>query len=129
MPASRFVSRPRVWASAFAFVALAALTYWGFVASTSSPQSLPHFYCYLGNARLIWLHVTCDLLIGLSYVAISSTLAYLVWRERQSIPFSWMSIAFGAFIVVCGFTHSMEVLVIWKPVYWLSGVVKFRFRR
>ncbi len=121
---SRIASRPRAWASALAFVALAALAYGGGVASASSPQFLPHFYCYLGNTRLIWLHVTSDLLIGLSYVAISTTLAYLVWRERQSIPFSWMFIAFGVFIIACGFTHFMEVLVIWKPVYWLSGAVK-----
>jgi len=51
----------------------------------TSASFLPHLYCYLGNTRLIWLHVTSDLLIGLSYVAISSTLAYLVWRGCQSI--------------------------------------------
>jgi PAS domain S-box-containing protein len=108
----------------FSITAFTVLTYWVFVASKSSPQFLPHLYCYLGNNRLIWLHVTSDLLIGFSYVAISSTLAYLVWRERESIPFSWMFIAFGVFIIACGFTHFMEVLVIWKPVYWLSGAVK-----
>lgn len=89
-----------------------------------SGNFLPHFFCYLGNSRLIWFHVISDLLIGLSYVAISGTLAYLVWKLRRSIPFSWMFIAFGIFIIACGFTHFMEVVVIWNPMYWVSGAVK-----
>ena len=121
--ASRKASRFGVGGAALA-VAVAIFVGYRKLPENTSVSFLPHLYCYLGNTRLIWLHVTSDLLIGLSYVAISSTLAYLVWRERQSIPFSWMFIAFGAFIIACGFTHFMEVLVIWKPVYWLSGRVK-----
>jgi len=121
--ASRKASRFVVDGAALA-VALAIFVGYRKLLDNTSASFLPHLYSYLGNTRLIWLHVSSDLLIGLSYVAISSTLAYLVWRERQSIPFSWMFIAFGAFIIACGFTHFMEVLVIWKPVYWLSGAVK-----
>jgi signal transduction histidine kinase len=90
----------------------------------SANEFLPHATCYLRNERLIWLHVTSDMLIGLSYVAISSTLAYLVYKARREIPFSWMFLAFGLFIVTCGFTHFMEVWTVWQPVYWLSGYVK-----
>ena len=85
---------------------------------------LPHFYCYLGNSRLIWTHVAADGLIGLSYVAISTTLAYLVYKGRRAIPLHWMFLAFGLFIVACGFTHFLEVLTIWIPVYVLSAAVK-----
>ena len=35
-----------------------------------------------------------------------------------------MFLAFGLFIVACGFTHLMEVVVLWKPFYWLAGDVK-----
>jgi len=85
---------------------------------------LPHATCYLRNPKMIWLHVTSDLVIGFSYVAISSTLAYLVHRARKEIPFHWMFLAFGLFIVMCGFTHFMEVWTVWKPFYWLAGDVK-----
>jgi PAS domain S-box-containing protein len=64
------------------------------------------------------------MLIGISYVAISATLAYLVHRARRDIPFSWMFLAFGLFIVACGGTHFMEVLTVWHPFYWLAGDVK-----
>jgi len=57
-------------------------------------------------------------------VAISLTLVYLVYRTRREIPFSWMFLAFGTFIIACGFTHFMEMIVLWKPVYWLAGGVK-----
>ena len=28
------------------------------------------------------------------------------------------------FIIACGFTHFMDVVVLWKPVYWLAGDIK-----
>ena len=88
------------------------------------PVGMPHSHCYLDDPRMIWLHVVSDLFIGLAYVSISTTLAYLVYRARQDIPFHWMILAFGLFIVSCGFTHFMEVWTVWKPVYWLAGYVK-----
>jgi len=85
---------------------------------------LPHWYCYLGNRRLLWTNVIADLLIGLSYVAISATLAWIVRRAGHDLPYSGFFWAFGLFIVSCGATHFMEVLTVWKPVYWLSAAVK-----
>ena len=85
---------------------------------------LPHFYCYLLTPWLIWTHVTADSLIGLAYVAISGTLAYLVYRARKDIPFHWMFLAFGLFIVACGATHFVEVVTIWIPIYVFSAIVK-----
>lgn len=85
---------------------------------------MPHEFCYLRDPKLVWLHVTSDALIGLAYVSISLTLAYLVYRASRDIPFNWVFLAFGLFIVSCGLTHFMEVWVIWDSVYWLSGYVK-----
>lgn len=93
-------------------------------ANLLSSDFLPHRFCYLSNGRLITLHFVCDLLIFISYTTISIVLAYLVYRARTHIPFHWVFLAFGAFIVACGFTHLMEVVVLWKAVYWLAGEVK-----
>jgi signal transduction histidine kinase len=35
-----------------------------------------------------------------------------------------MFLAFGLFIITCGFTHFMEIWTVWQAVYWLAGVVK-----
>ena len=85
---------------------------------------LPHWYCYLGNQRLLWSNVIADLIIGISYVVISSTLAWLVRRAGPDLPYSSFFWAFGLFIVSCGATHFMEVVTVWRPVYWLSAAVK-----
>src|SRR5262245_32736792 len=88
-----------------------------------SRSFMPHGHCYLWKPALVWLHVISDALIGISYVAISVTLAYLVSRIR-TIPFHWMFLAFGAFIIACGATHFMEVWTLWTPTYWLAGDLK-----
>src|SRR5215510_124986 len=85
---------------------------------------LPHGHCYLWRPGLVWLHVGSDTLIGLAYVAISLTLGYLVLRSRGHVPFHWVLLAFGVFIIACGATHFMEVWTLWVPRYWLSGAVK-----
>jgi signal transduction histidine kinase len=87
---------------------------------------MPHAHCYLFNEKLMLLHGGSDLLIGLSYVAISATLTYLVVRSRRDLPFHWMMLAFALFIVACGGTHFMELWTLRSPhpQYWLSGWVK-----
>jgi len=85
---------------------------------------LPHRYCYLGKRGLVWTHAVADSLIGLSYFTISGTLVYLAQKGRRDIPFHWMFLAFGAFIVACGGTHFMDVVTVWVPVYVLSASLK-----
>jgi|GEM_PF-587616 PAS domain S-box-containing protein len=89
-----------------------------------SSEFLPHRFCYLNSPDLIWANVISDVVIGLAYVAISATLASLVHRARGDIPFSWMFLAFGLFIVACGLSHLMEVVTVWHPFYWLAADVK-----
>ncbi len=84
---------------------------------------MPHGYCYLWNTRLVWLHVLSDGLIALAYLAIPMVLLWFV-RKRRDLPFSWMFLLFGVFIVACGLTHVMEIWNLWHADYWLAGAVK-----
>ncbi len=84
---------------------------------------MPHGYCYQWNRGLVWLHLSSDLLIAVSYFSIPITLVYLV-RKKRDLPFHWMFACFGVFIVACGSTHAMEVWTIWHASYWLSGIIK-----
>jgi two-component system cell cycle sensor histidine kinase/response regulator CckA len=104
------------------FVATAAI--WLSSRTLLSTDFLPHWYCFAGNTRLLWTNVLADLFIGLSYVVISLTLAWLVRRTRGDLPYSNFFWAFGLFIVSCGVTHFLEIVTIWKPVYWLSAFAK-----
>src|SRR6266536_1705835 len=60
---------------------------------------------------LFWLHALSDIAIGVSYLAISATLFILYRRIRHHLPFQWVVPAFGLFIVACGGTHVMHVLL------------------
>lgn len=86
-------------------------------------QFIPHGHCYLWQPGLVWLHVVSDSLIALAYYSIPITLVYFV-RKRRDIPFDWVFLLFGAFIVFCGTTHILEVWTLWHPFYWLSGFIK-----
>ncbi len=89
----------------------------------SSQPFMPHGMCYLWTPSLVRLEVATNLSIGFAYAAIPITLLYLV-RVGRYVPFKGMALAFGAFIVTCGLTHFFDVLVIWKPVYWLDVAVR-----
>jgi len=84
----------------------------------------PHGHCYLWLPSLVTLHAGSDTLIGLAYVAISTTLLYFVVKTRHDIPFQWVFVAFGIFIIACGATHFFAVWTLWYATYWLSGAVK-----
>jgi PAS domain S-box-containing protein len=84
---------------------------------------MPHGFCYLWNSKLVWLHVISDSLIALSYFAIPAVLLWFV-KKRRDLPFNWMFLLFGTFIIACGMTHLMEVWNLWHGDYWLSGGIK-----
>ena len=89
----------------------------------STEKLLPHGYCYLWEPALVRLHLVSDALIGLAYVAIPITLVRFI-RSREDLPFNWMFLLFGLFIVACGATHLMEIWTLWHPDYWTAGAVK-----
>lgn len=85
---------------------------------------VPHGHCYLWKSGLVGLHIVSDSLIALAYYSIPVMLVYFV-RKRRDLPFDWIFLMFGAFIVACGTTHVMEIWTLWYPTYWLSGSIKF----
>ncbi len=90
----------------------------------SADGFMPHGTCYLWRPGILSLHVVSDGVIGVSYIAIAAMLVWLWHRARGELPFHRVVIAFGVFIVTCGFTHLLEVYTVWQPAYWLSGGVK-----
>ncbi len=89
----------------------------------SSGSFIPHGHCYLWKPELVWLHIISDSLIAIAYYSIPLTLIYFV-QKREDLPFDWIFLLFGTFIVSCGTTHIMEVWTLWHPTYWLSGFLK-----
>ncbi|WOB43656.1 response regulator [Thermoleptolyngbya oregonensis NK1-22] len=84
---------------------------------------IPHGHCYLWKPELVWLHVLADGAIALSYYSIPILLIYFVSR-RKDLPFDWIFLLFGAFIIACGTGHLMEIWTLWNPNYWAAGILK-----
>jgi two-component system, NtrC family, sensor kinase len=89
----------------------------------SSQGFIPHGHCYLWKPALVWLHVVSDGVIAIAYYSIPVLLIYFI-SKRRDIPFNWVFILFGAFIIFCGTGHLLDIWTLWHPTYWLSGVFK-----
>jgi signal transduction histidine kinase/ActR/RegA family two-component response regulator len=89
----------------------------------SSQGFMPHGHCFLWIPSILWMSVISDAIIALAYLTIPITLLYFI-RKRRDMPFDWMFIAFGVFILACGGTHLADIWVIWHPDYWLSVILK-----
>ena len=97
---------------------------WEFFKQLFSPsQYIPHGHCHLWQSQLVWLHIVSDLLIAIAYFSIPTMLVYFV-SKRSAVPFLGIFSLFGAFIVLCGTGHLLEIWILWHPAYWLTGIEK-----
>ncbi|MBE9227373.1 PAS domain S-box protein [Phormidium sp. LEGE 05292] len=95
---------------------------WEVINNFISPsQFIPHGHCYLWKPQLVGLHLVSDLLIAIAYFSIPSLLIYFVYK-RKDVPFLKVFLLFGAFIILCGLGHLLEVWTLWHPAYWLTGI-------
>ncbi|HTP27072.1 MAG TPA: PAS domain S-box protein [Anaeromyxobacteraceae bacterium] len=94
-----------------------------FFAKLFTSDFMPHGHCFLWNPGVLWLHAISDGVIALSYYVIPVTLLYFV-RRRHDLPFNWVFVMFGLFILSCGTTHLMDVWTLWYGTYRLAGVIK-----
>ena len=116
-------SRPTINPTMGAALALVLVVGVVSVALHAPGDFMPHGYCYRWIPGLVWLHGVSDALIFLAYTTIPITLIHIV-RRRKDLPFNWIFVCFGVFIVACGLTHAIEVWNLWHAMYWLAGAVK-----
>lgn len=84
---------------------------------------VPRAQCGNWTAALIYLHNISDFFIWTAYIAIPVVLIRFAYR-RKELPFQQLFWLFGLFIVACGTTHLLDIILFYKPVYILSGWVK-----
>jgi signal transduction histidine kinase len=89
----------------------------------ASSQFMPHGHCYLWRPDILWLNVGSDAAIALAYYSIPAALIYFV-RKRADVAYPWLLWMFGAFILLCGTTHIVEIFAVWRPYYAVQGLVK-----
>ncbi len=86
----------------------------------------PRWSCGEWTAFQGWTSIFSDLFIFLSYFGIPAGLLFVFYRTRPNdITFKGLLILFIAFILSCGVTHLIEVIIFWQPIYNLSILAKF----
>ncbi len=90
-----------------------------------STNFIPHGHCYLWKPGLVWLHLTSDALTTLAYYSVALAIVYFRY-ERKDLPVQTVMLLVGFFLIfaLCGTTHLMEVVTLWYPIYWVSGLIK-----
>ncbi|MBD1831095.1 ATP-binding protein [Microcoleus vaginatus GB1-A2] len=90
-----------------------------------STNFIPHGHCYLWKPGLVWLHLTSDVLTTLAYYSVAFAIVYFT-NERKDLPDHTVILLVGFFFIfaLCGTTHLMEVVTLWHPFYWVSGLIK-----
>lgn len=84
---------------------------------------MPHGHCYFWRPDILWTHVLSDGIIALAYFSIPVTLVYFL-NKRTDFPFRGVIALFAAFIILCGTTHILGIITVWKPIYAIDGLVK-----
>jgi len=84
---------------------------------------MPHGFCIKWSWDLLTIYVVSDGFIFLAYSYIG--IALIVFA-RKNVGLVWNKLLwlFAAFILSCGFTHLMEIVTFWQPIYWIDVILK-----
>jgi len=89
---------------------------------SNSKQYMPHGYCIQWSPSLLWTYVSSDAITALAYYSIPSTFAYIAWY-RKDLVYRKIYLMFSAFILACGTTHILSIILFWQPIYGLDAVM------
>jgi len=88
-----------------------------------SGDYMPHGMCYAWEPSILWTSIVADTLIAASYFCIP--IAILVFIRRRQIKAGLhIYVLFSAFIFLCGMTHLMGILTIFKGYYGWHALIK-----
>jgi anti-anti-sigma regulatory factor len=73
------------------------------------------------NLRAMTIIGEASISAAYTWIPIRLVLTWMGFRVR---PIALLLVLFGAFIVLCGATHEMGIILFWWPKYWLSAKLK-----
>ena len=84
----------------------------------------PRWHCGNWTTFHGWLYIVSDVLIWAAYYAIPILIISFIIRKQKQ-KFAKIGWLFASFILACGFTHLLDALTFWYPMYRLSALVRF----
>jgi len=85
---------------------------------------IPRAVCGNWTRGEILLHNLSDFFIWTAYLAIPIVLFLVARKRKQELPFRQIFLLFGLFILACGTTHLMDIILFYYPIYRFAGIVK-----
>jgi len=84
----------------------------------------PRWFCGRWTDFHGWVYIAGDLMIWAAYFAIPLIIFKYMSRRRTEVRFQRIYWLFAAFILACGATHLIDVIIFWHPVYRFSALVR-----
>ncbi|WP_266365168.1 sensor histidine kinase [Tellurirhabdus rosea] len=84
----------------------------------------PRWYCGNWTDFHGWLYLFSDLTIWAAYMAIPLVLIRFI-IVKKGVPLIRVFWLFGAFILLCGFTHLLDATMFYWPAYRFNAVIRF----
>lgn len=86
----------------------------------SAQHFIQHGHCYLWKPGLIGLEMLSNLLTALVCFTAAAVLTVFTLRQGGQRSRRFLVPA-ALFLLGCGLTHLMNVVVVWSPLYWIDG--------
>ena len=83
---------------------------------------LPHGFCINWSPSILWTNVISNAVVAAAYFSIPIFLGFIAYK-RKDFNFRGALILFSAFIIACGISHLMAIIMIWKPLYIIDNWV------
>lgn len=81
----------------------------------------PHGFCLFWDPDLITLEIVGNAAVALAYFAIPLQIALVAIHANLPIP-RWVLWLFTWFILLCGISHVLNIVTLFRPLYWLEAI-------
>ncbi len=89
----------------------------------SGQSFMPHGFCLQWQPDVLWLHALSDSAIAVACFGIPAILIYLIYK-RKDVPFEGVFGLFGAFVMLGGLLHLLNIWGLWHVNYYTEGWIK-----
>ncbi len=85
----------------------------------------PRWQCGTWTPFQGWLYIVSDLMVWLAYFLMPLIILNYLSKKKAGVKFHKIYFLFAAFILLCGSTHFLDVVMFWVPMYRLNALVRF----
>jgi chemotaxis family two-component system sensor kinase Cph1 len=82
----------------------------------------PRWHCGHWTDFHGWLYILADLAIWAAYFTIPLSIVFFLSKKR--VPFPKVLFLFASFILACGLTHLLDVVMFWYPAYRINALAR-----